>query len=287
MSVTPFLLLTILMAPAVPLPTQPLATAECRLRITADGVPLVRVRVTTAHEAWFVLDTGASGTTVGTALARRLGLPVSDASRMRTLDGTMDVATVHLVGFEILGLPVTHELDAAVHDLTVVRRTAPVAEGIVGQDVLARYDYLIDTARARLTIGRFAAPASGVHLPLATSAGRPILLMDDGRGRYGLVLDTGSDVLVMEAAAARVAIGDVRPIGRTRARLETHLGARDVDVERHVGMRMASVELPPVAVVRLPAEAWSMSPEVGLLPASLFSRVYVSTRTGTAVLWPK
>ena len=288
MSVTPFLLLTILTAPAVPLPAQPLQhAAECRLRITADGVPLVRVRLTSERGAWFVLDTGATGTTIHAALARELGLHASGESRMTTLDATTRVATVRLDAFSIVGLPVTHALDVAVHDMALVRRSAPDAEGIVGQDVLSRYDYLIDTARARLTIGRFAAPASGVHLPLAASAGRPIVLLDDGRATYGLVLDTGADVLVMEARAARQAIGDVPPVGRSRGRLSTHLGARDVDVEHHVGMRMANVDLPPVAVVRLPAEAWAMSPEVGLLPASLFSRVYVSARTGTAVLWAK
>ena len=288
MSVTPFLLLTILTAPAVPLPAQPgLDTVDCRLRVTADGVPVVRVRVTSEHEAWFVLDTGATGTTIDARLARRLGLRASGESRMAALDAVTRIATVHLDAFAIVGLPVTHELDVAVHDMALVRRSAPDAEGIVGQDVLSRYDYLIDPARGRLTIGRFAAPASGVHVPLATSAGRPILVLDDGRGRFGLVLDTGAAVLVMEAAAARQAIGDVPPTGRTRARLETHLGMRDVDVEHHVGVRMANVALPPVAVVRLPADAWAMSPEVGLLPTSLFSRVYVSARTGTAVLWAK
>lgn len=288
MSVTPFLLLTILTAPAVPLPAHPrLDAADCRLRITADGVPLVRVRVSSAHEAWFVLDTGASGTTIHTGLARRLGLQTSGEGRMAALDAATRIATVHLDAFAIVGLAVTHELDAAVHDMTLVRRSVPDAEGIVGQDVLSRYDYLIDTTRARLTIGRFAAPASGLHLPLTTSEGRPILVLDDGHGRFGLVLDTGADVLVIEANAARQAFGDVSPVGRSRGRLETHLGARDVDVEHHAGVRMANVDLPAVAVVRLPAEAWAMSPEVGLLPASLFSRVYVSARTGTAVLWAK
>ena len=288
MSVTPFLLLTILTAPAVPLPAQPaLGIVECRLRITADGVPLVRVRVTPQHETWFVLDTGATGTTLHAGLASRLGLQTSGETRVTALDAAARFATVRLDAFAIAGLPVTHELDVAVHDMTLVRRSAPDADGIVGQDVLSRFDYLIDTARGRLSIGRFPAPPSGVHLPLMTSAGRPILLLDDGRGPYGLVLDTGADVLVMEAHAARQAIGDVPPVSRSRGRLETHLGARDVDVEHHVGMRMANVDLPPVAVVRLPAEAWSMSPEVGLLPASLFSRVYVSARTGTAVLWAK
>ena len=288
MSVTPFLLLTILTALAVPLPAQPsLGAAECRLRITAEGVPLVRVRVTSEHDAWFVLDTGATGTTLHTGLARRLGLNGTGETRITTLGEAARVATVRLHGLAIVGVPARHELDVAIHDMTLVRRTAPDAEGIVGQDVLSRYDYLIDTARGRLTIGRFAAPASGVHLPLVTSAGRPVLQVDDGRGSYGLVLDTGADVLVMEARAARRAIGDVSPVGRSRGTLETHLGTRTVDVEHHVGVRVANVALPPVSVVRLPREAWSMSPEVGLLPASLFSRVYVSARLGEAVVWPK
>ncbi len=97
---------------------------------------------------------------------------------------------------------------------------------------------------------------------------------------YGLVLDTGSDVLLMEARAALETVGDVPPAWRTRALLQTHVGTRAVDVEHHVGLRLANVDLPRVALVRLPADAWRMSPEVGLLPASLFSRVYVSARTG-------
>ena len=288
MQITPILLLTILTVPAVPLPAQPaFGAAESRLRITAGGLPLVRVQVTTGHHAWFVLDTGATGTTLHVGLADRLGLRATGHTRVTTLGQTARVATVRLDAFAIIGLPVTHELDAAIHDMDAVRRSAAEAEGIVGQDVLSRYDYLIDTARTRLTIGRFTAPPSGVHLPLATSAGRPVLLVDDARGRYGLVLDTGADVLVMEAQAARQAIGDVAPVGRTRGTLETHLGTRTVDVEHHVGLRLANVTLPPLAVVRLPAEAWAMSPEVGLLPASLFGRVYVSARLGEAVVWPK
>ena len=285
---TLLLLLTLMTAHAVPVPTQPvLGASECRLRIAAGGIPLVRVRVTTQREAWFVLDTGASGTTIHVGLAQRLGLSPSGQARLHTVEGTALVTTVRLETFALVGWPVTHDLDVAVHDLALVRQAVPEADGIVGQDVLAPYDYLIDPRRSRLTIGRFSAPLSGVRVPLAWSAGRPMLLMDHGQDRYGLVLDSGADALVMEAGAARQAIGDVSPVGRTRGLLQTHLGARSVEVEHHVGVRMANVDLPPIALVRLPTEAWAMSPEVGLLPASVFSRVYVSARTGQAVVWQK
>lgn len=296
---TLLLLLTILTAPAVPQSTLPLLTGaragdvslssavECRLRIGPAGVPLVRVDVTPERSAWFALDTGATGTTIHPALVRRLGLEARGEVVITTVGGAMRVPTVRLHAVRIAGLPLARDLQVAVHDLRLVQQTVPEAEGILGQDVLARFDYLIDHARRRLVIGRFAPPASGVRLALAWSAGRPVLRMLEGAERSGLVLDSGSDVLVMEESAARMAVGDVPAAGRTRAVLQTHAGARTVDVEHHVGLRLANVDLPPLALVRLPSDAWRMSPEVGLLPASLFSRVYVSARSGEAVVWTK
>jgi predicted aspartyl protease len=280
------LLLTILTAPAVP-PSVPIGAIECRLRMSAGGVPLLRVDVMPGRPAWFVLDTGATGTTIHAGLVQRLGLPATGHARLTTVEGTVSVATVRLEGFRIEGLPVAHDVEAAVHALELVRQAAPEAEGILGQDVLGRYDYLVDQVRQRLTIGRFAPPPRGIRVPLVWSAGRPVLQMGGGPAGSGLVLDTGADVMVMEAAAARVALGDAPPTRRSRALLQTHAGARAVDVEHHVGLRLANVDLPPLALVRLPADAWSMAPEVGLLPASLFGRVYVSARTGEAAVWPK
>jgi predicted aspartyl protease len=293
-----FLLLTILTAPAVPrladdgrLLQPPLPAAlgavECRLRIDAAGIPLLQVDITPSHQAWFILDTGATGTTIRGDLATRLGLTVSGRARLITADGAMDAPTVRLGDLRIAGLSLAHDVEVAVHDLKVVRQTVPDAEGILGQDVLSRYDYLVDQSRRRITIGRFAPPGRGVAVPLEWSAGRPVLQVVSGEPGSGLVLDTGSDVLVMEATAARLAIGDAPPTSRSRALLQTHAGARNVEVEHHVGLRLANVDLPPVALVRLPSNAWHMAPEVGLLPASLFSRVYVSARTGQAALWPR
>lgn len=291
------LLLTILTAPAVPQSSLPLlvgerastsaeTTLECRLRVGPGGIPIVRVDVGSGVQAWFVLDTGASGTTVHSALIGRLGLPVTGATRITTADGTMSASTARLTTLGIGGLELARDVDVAVHDLTLVRQVVPDAEGILGQDVLARYDYLVDHDRRRLTLGRFPPPPRGVPLPLAWSAGRPVVMMSH-EATSGLVLDTGTDVMVMEAAAARAAIGDVPPTRRSRAVLQTHTGARDVDVEHHAALRVANIELPAVTLVRMASTDWSMAPEMGLLPASLFSRVYVSARTGIAVVWEK
>ena len=242
------LLLTILTAPTVPpggvpwLSGSPVgpgaaeATHECRLRIGPGRVPIARVDVGGGVSAWFVIDTGATGTTLGDDLARRLGLRLSGNTRMATADGAMSVPTARLGTLGIAGVLAARDLDVAVHDLALVREVVPEADGILGQDVLARFDYLVDLDRATLTIGWFPPPARGVALPLTWSAGRPVLLMPGPGGMSGLVLDSGTDVLVLESGAASAAIGDARPAGRTRAVLRTHAGARAVDVEHHAGL---------------------------------------------------
>jgi predicted aspartyl protease len=293
------LLLTILSAPAVPQSTLPLlagaragslvahTSSECRLRVGPGGIPVLRVDLGSGTHAWFVLDTGATGTTVHPDLVERLGLKVSGSVRITTAESSMPVATVRLATLGIGGQTLARDLDVAVHQLALVRRAVPEADGILGQDVLGRYDYLVDHDRQRLTIGRFAPPPRGVPLPLTWSAGRPVVMMAGAGRTSGLVLDTGTDVLVMEAGAARSAIGDIPPAARSRAVLQTHTGARQVDVEHHAALRVANVDLPAVSLVRLPSADWTMAPEVGLLPASLFSRIYVSARTGQAAVWPR
>jgi hypothetical protein len=205
---------------------------------------------------------------------------------VRTLTGDAQVATVAVEALVLPGVGTAHRLVAAVHDLAAVRQVAPRAEGILGQDVLARYDYLLDFARSRIVVGMFEPPGDGVGLPLSWSAGRPVVRIDGRRSSHGLVLDSGADVLVMEAEASRDTVAG-RTARRHRAALDTHVGQRPVEVEAHQALRLADVRLSDVRLVRLPREAWRMSPEVGLLPAAYFSRVYVSARTGRAVVWEK
>lgn len=293
------LLLTMMTASAVPQSVHPLlmgaragdvplgTTTECRVRMGSGGVPVVRVEVAPGIEAWFILDTAATGTTMHPDLAKRLHLPMSGQTTITTVEGSVSAPTVRLQALRLDGLSLAHDLVVAVHDLRAVREAVPDADGILGHDVLSRYDYMVDHTRQRLVIGRFGPPAHGVRLPLTWSAGRPVVTVSSRTGRSGLVLDTGSDVLVMEASAARLTLGDAIPAARSRAHLRSHTGTTAVDVEHHVGLRLANVELPPLALVRLPSDAWELAPEVGLLPASLFGRVYVSARLGEAVVWQR
>lgn len=257
-----------------------------RLRITAS-LPLVLVELTPDDHTWFAVDTGATGTTIVPDVSERLALEVTGGARLNTLAGLANTQIVRLPALRIAGAVRTHEVQAAVHDLSELRRLAPDAEGILGQDVLATYDYLIDYRRGRLTLGDFEPPAQGIAMPLSWSAGRPLLHVRGRASWHALVLDSGADALVMNVRSSRDVVGDVVGATRSRATLRTHFGEQAVDVEHYGRLQLANLALSAVAVVRLSADVWRLSPESGLLPAVLFDRVYVSARTGRAAVWPR
>lgn len=279
------LMLATLACPPVALVAPPQTTVP--IRVSPAGLPMVRVEVTDRRSAWFVIDTGATGSTVHERLADELALlPVGEAT-MGTATGRTPLPLVRVPSLRLAGLGWARDVVAGSHAMTTVRQAAPDAEGIIGQDVLAGHDYLIDFAQRRLVIGTFGPPEGGQRVALRWSAGRPVLLFEGEERLHGLVLDTGADALFMERAAARDTVGDAPPATRARTSMRTHNGAATVEVEHHHALQLARLPLTRVALVRLPREAWRLSPEVGLLPASLFSRVYVSARRGEATVWPR
>lgn len=261
------------------------AAAESPLEFDG-GLPLIRLELTANVHAWFVVDTGASGSTISNGLAATLELEPSGDVTLTTIAGATTVPTVTLDSLRLPRWPVAHRVQFAVHDLAAVRRVAPRAQGILGQDVLARYDYLIDYERRTLRIGWFDEPAAGVAMPLTWSRGRPVLALTDGRGAGGLVLDSGADVLTLEHGAAGTLVRSW-PTSTSAATIETHTGTRRVDVEHHARARLGDLRLPEATIVRVPSADWQLAPEIGLLPAGYFDRVYVSARAGRAVVWPR
>jgi predicted aspartyl protease len=265
---------------------RPAARSTHRLRLTAS-LPLVLVELTPDERVWFALDTGAAGTTVTPELADRLGLTPVTTAAITTLAGRATVGVVLLPSVRVVGRPERVQVHAAVHDLTELRRLAPDAEGILGQDVLARYDYLIDYARARLELGTFEPPPQGVALPLTWSGGRPVVHLRGRDATHGFVLDSAANALFVDAAAATDALGTAPPLGLRRATMRTHVGEAVVMVELHGRVDFTGLPLPGLELVRLPATLWPHAPEVGLLPTTVFSQVYVSARTARASLWPR
>jgi predicted aspartyl protease len=258
------------------------------------GLPLVDVWIGRDGPWRFALDTGAEGSTVSRELAIRLNLPVLGALEQHTVNGVGRTALVRVAELT-LGRdgPVT-SADAGVGDLAAMRQVAPGLDGVLGGDVLSGFDYVIDYEASRLTLVRGEAdgPSSrgGVELPLRFDRRRPVVLWPMPHGPLGgaplpLVLDTGASALVVDALEAE----RFPCLANTSESvlLETHTGRRKVHSCQAGALRVGSGRVTGLRLVATPWPTGIERLDRGLLPASAFARVYVSTRRNALVVWPR
>lgn len=116
--------------------------------ITANLV-LVQVPVAVdGHGFQFIVDTGASVTSLTDATAAKAALRTEGQT---TVNGRHEAATATVARFELAGLEVRGP-PVAVFSLPVANELTLGYAGILGLDVLGRYDTVIDLHRARLTL---------------------------------------------------------------------------------------------------------------------------------------
>lgn len=109
---------------------------------------MVEVMLNDAHAARFLVDTGAGFTVISPSLASSLGIaPANDAPRILfgTLAGrgTAPVVTIRSIR---IGDALEESVPAAVHEID--SRT----DGILGNNILARYSVTVDPTRRVLEL---------------------------------------------------------------------------------------------------------------------------------------
>ena len=248
-----------------------------RVPLEADrwGRVFVQVHVGSAGPYRFLIDTGSTLSAVSRVVASRLRL--TDAGPMVTQSlGRRGLARL---------VEVTH--------LRIARLTIPLQrmivvdaqldqsgalDGVIGQDVLGRLDYLIAPGAGTMWIdpgARLVRLLDGARLPLR-GAFAPLAVVDPWRhAEWGI--DSGaSHAVIFRAGIA----------ARTGVHVEAATSAGPQHVER---LRSASIELGglPFSWVDAVLQPRSDRPEIGLLPLAMFDAIYVSNRYRHAVLVPR
>lgn len=207
---------TLAAACARPLPPQLTGGSEAPMTITDNGSLLVPVVLYDRHDAAgqhhrFVVDTGASITALTPSAAEALGLAGTDVlvvneGQDAALGRTATLPRLSVGGIAFDGLRV------AIVDLPDMRRIDARIAGILGLDVLARHDVVIDLARGRLGLH----PAGRIA---RSDAARAMARVPFDQSRYGLVvlaarfqdkpsmpaiLDLGAQASVINLPAARM-----------------------------------------------------------------------------------
>jgi hypothetical protein len=212
----------------------------------------------------FLLDTGAHSNQVDAKLAHALGLKPSYKVEMFTASSAVRVPAGRIAQVE-LGIAGVTSQEFLFTNLQGVRELSSGIQGVLGQEFLANFDYLLDFHGKQLIFGRI--PGLPNQIPTQTVTGR-IMTVPTSRG--DLVFDSGTEAVIFFRGA-----GSGVPIG-----LHTASGFAEVSTARHTTLEIGAREY------RLPLAAFAPQPdrqEAGLLPASLFRSVYVCNSGGYIV----
>ena len=184
------------------------SAAMVRFRCVKGFAVIVPVSINGSIPYDFLLDTGATYTSIDIELARGLALDAVGKASVTTLVHHIPVSFA--VADSVRVGPITHaKLEVLVRDLSGLRSLDPRIRGVLGQNALDDADYLIDYKQRfvqfdtdgslfsslhgkRTPLTRLPVPGDAQHGNLAVG-----IRLDDGMNRATkLLLDSGSASLV-------------------------------------------------------------------------------------------
>jgi len=216
----------------------------------------------------FLLDSGAQTNTMESGVARDIGLQSTFRVELATIAGVVLVPGGHVDEVQLGDIRVSGP-EFIVHSLDAIHALDPTIRGVLGQEFLSRFDYLIDVQDHSLHLGA-AAPRSGSRVDLELDGGRILLPTNFGR----LVLDSGTDTLVLFDRAADTNLEMRTFSGSTPA------SSREPETVMIAGYGLRTV--PSVSVARPRA-----AHEDGLLPIIAFKSIYVSNSEKYVIVDPR
>ena len=230
------------------------AQASIPLRVMS-GMPVIDGVFLNGHGPYrFLLDTGSQSNLMDSKVAHKLGLVVTLQLHLQTPSGE---STVHAGRVRKVTLGPVEASDQEFLFIDDLPTPSSDISGILGQEFLAHFDYMLDLQHHRLTFGE--PSVEGMHTGFRLIFGRMAIPTSLG----DLVLDSGAEVLWLFRESTRGASAQV--IGASGARVGVALeSAPEVRIgDRH--FRPAKAGYRPVPAAE----------EAGLLPANLFRAIFI------------
>jgi len=235
------------------------------------------------------LDTGTNTTIVDPALARRASLVALDRIPLTTIGGTQ---TVVRSSMRTLAAGPAHveNLEVLVQDLSELRSVDSHIQGIVGQNFLSHFNYLLDYRKRSLQIelaSEIRDVTDGNPVRAEVSDNKMLIASDiqsRGETKLRLLLDSGANMVTlihrrpqMPDSIARENWLQLTATGQAGPQV-AHIQTLTVGSHRFHDIEVALPEAQPADAERI---------EDGVLPTALFRVVYVNNREGFVIFNPR
>ena len=258
-----------------------------KFRLRNGYLIVVQTMINGAGPFSFLLDTGTTRTVIDPDLARQLQAPSIGKDSLAIYSAVRQVRLVHLDGVQV-GYAEASDLGVMVDKLDEVKFLAPGIRGVLGEDFLSRFDILIDYKRHELSFGD-SAPA-GERCPIETlgqyhglpTSNRLLIkaeFMDASGGKVKLQLDTGAKTPELFPASH-----DSFPSQPWGGSMAFSSGSNGITVRSRITIKIGTTMIPNLDVIQ--SRHGVAYDAIGLLPASIFHRIYISHSGGFVVLNP-
>jgi predicted aspartyl protease len=266
-----------------------LLQAESDLHFRLVNNTLIVVTLTSGQGGSFdfVLDTGTDTTVVDSSIASRLSFVPRDKVREVSFRGVTSVVRGAIPRLSA-GLFRVDNVPVLVQDLANLRRLDARIHGIVGQNFLAHFNYLIDYRRqlVRIEWGKeIQDTIDGDHIAFESMENRMMVASEArsrGSAQLSLLLDSGSNSLILLPTASKK-LGLPR---QANVLEEVSGGQMEMKAGRVRALTVGSIQFHDISAL-LPAIDPGVQMGDGLLPTKLFYAVYVNNREGFVVFNPR
>jgi len=266
------------------------AGSPVSFKFVKNYLVVIPVRINGEGPFDFLLDTGTNTTLVTPDVARRINLRPTSRISLITLSGTEIVPRAVLDSLT-LGTKSIKRLEVIFDDLTGVRAADPKICGVLGQNFLSQFNYLIDYRERYVEFeesGELAKHFAGTPLHVEQDEGKMIVHSQTTRPvkeSLRLVLDSGaSHLVIFPPASFRL---QVEPEQRESFLTTTNetgtLVKQGFLHDLFIGDER--IESLPVALI-LPHAAFESRSEDGLLPTCFFQAIFFQNDKQMVILNP-
>ncbi len=243
------------------------AVAAIKIQIVRDRPVMDGVYVNGHGPYQFLIDTGTTLNHLDPKVAQSIGL--SPTFRTELLSSTGSTTAVGAGGVHVAVASL--QADGQVFlfaGLDLIAQHFPRVQGVLGEEFLSHFDYLLDLKRKEIDFGKREPDTTKLRAAFRTVSGRPVVTTSLGP----LVLDSGVTWVTLFGVSAPAATHKMLTFtGSTRVGTV----ASELVIGGRILWRGDALAIPP-------------SPETeaaGLLPVRLFKTVYVCNSEGYLILY--
>ena len=263
------------------------AESNLHFRLVDSTLIVVSVNSDKGSSFEFVLDTGTDTTVIDPSIASKLSFVAMERIRVVSLRD-INLAVRGSIPSLSAGSFQVNDLVVLVKDLSGMRRLDSRIVGIVGQNFLSHFNYLIDYGRHLVCIepgNEIRGITDGDRVAIEPTENR-MLVHSEAQSRENaklrLVLDSGArSVVLLRTASQKLSIPR-----QGSALEETSDGQAELEMGRVRLLTVGSQEFHNIAALLLAFEPGVQMGD-GLLPTILFRAVYVNNHDGFVVFNPR